>query len=607
MSAEPAPRRLTFPRARIQAKVALRRPVELPDYLPARMLNEYVYCPRVFYYEWVDGVFRHNPDTEDGAFKHEKHDAKEDALPAASEIPPDEDLKARSVTLSSDTHGLIAKLDLVEAAEGAVVPVDYKRGRPRDGESGPEAWPADVAQIVAQGLVLRDNGYRCDEGLVFYYETRQRVRVPLTPEVVATTLGALEGARALARSGRIPPPLVDSPKCPRCSLVSICLPDETWASLGARPEDVEPQAGLFDDEALDDPPRVPDTPDDEIRRLVPARDDLRPLYVTGYGLSIGKTGERLAIKEKGKLLQEARLNEISQVNVFGPVSMTGAAIQALCYAEKPIAHFSMGGFFYGLTSGMGLKNVALRRDQFRRADDEWFCVRLARDIVSTKIRNQRTLLQRNHIEPDARVIDGMKRMARRAQSAEALDELLGVEGTAAALYFGAFAGMIKVDDDAAPPAFDFRTRNRRPPRDPVNALLSFAYALLTRDLTFICHAVGFDPYIGFYHQMRFGRPALALDLMEGFRPLIADSAVLTALNTGMVTAEHFASAGDAVALTSKGRGAFIRAYEQRMDHLVTHPVFGYRISYRRVLEVQARLLARYVTGEIPAYPGFETR
>ena len=156
-------------------------------------------------------------------------------------------------------------------------------------------------------------------------------------------------------------------------------------------------------------------------------------------------------------------------------------------------------------------------------------------------------------------------------------------------------------------AFDFRTRNRRPPTDPVNAMLSFAYSLLTRDLTIACHAVGLDPFVGFFHQLRFGRPALALDLMEGFRPLVADSTVLTALNTKMVTAADFVRAGQGVGLTQKGRSGLLRAYEQRMDQLVTHPVFGYRMSYRRVLDVQVRLLARFLEGEIAVYPGFETR
>jgi CRISPR-associated protein Cas1 len=175
------------------------------------------------------------------------------------------------------------------------------------------------------------------------------------------------------------------------------------------------------------------------------------------------------------------------------------------------------------------------------------------------------------------------------------------------VYFGQFAGMLKVEDEAERPAFDFNGRNRRPPRDPVNALLSLGYSLLARDLTVVCHAVGFDPFMGFYHQPRFGRPALALDLMEGFRPLVADSAVLAAINGRMVKPEDFVQAGGAVALSAGGRKGFIRAYEQRMDTLVTHPLFGYRVSYRRVLEIQTRLLARLVTGELSRYPGFETR
>jgi CRISPR-associated protein Cas1 len=174
--------------------------------------------------------------------------------------------------------------------------------------------------------------------------------------------------------------------------------------------------------------------------------------------------------------------------------------------------------------------------------------------------------------------------------------------------------MIKIDDatgvtsnGAAEFTFDFLRRNRRPPRDPVNALLSLAYSVLAKDLTIVCHIVGFDPYLGFYHQPRFGRAALALDLMEPFRPLIADSAVLSAINTRMVTAADFIRTGDAVALRSEGRKSFFRAFEQRMDTLVTHPLFGYRVNYRRLLEIQTRLLARMVAGEIPDYPVFVTR
>jgi CRISPR-associated protein Cas1 len=346
---------------------------------------------------------------------------------------------------------------------------------------------------------------------------------------------------------------------------------------------------------------------DDVRRLVPARDDLRPLYVTGYGLTIGKSGEVLQVRDRKQLLQEVRLHEISQVNVFGNVQITSGAVQAMCWAEKPMAHFSSGGWFYGLTQGLGLKNVFLRKAQFERANDERFCLAVARQIVGTKIRNQRTLLQRNHVEPPACVLLRMRELADQTGRAGSLETLLGLEGTAARLYFEHLGGMLKVEDDDERPAFDFQHRNRRPPRDPVNALLSLAYAFLTRDLTIVCHAIGFDPFIGFYHQPRFGRPALALDLMEGFRPLIADSSVLTAINTRMVTPDDFVRAGSAVSLTPEGRKGLIRAYEQRIDTLVTHPLFGYRVSYRRVMEIQARLLARFVGGEVAAYQGFETR
>ena len=141
----------------------------------------------------------------------------------------------------------------------------------------------------------------------------------------------------------------------------------------------------------------------------------------------------------------------------------------------------------------------------------------------------------------------------------------------------------------------------------MNALLSLAYSMLAKDLTVACYAVGFDPYMGFYHQPRFGRPALALDLMEPFRPLIADSAVLSAVNTGMVTERDFVRAGGVGGADGGGRKGFFRAYELRMDTLVTHPLFEYRVSYRRLLEIQARLLARVLEGEIGEYPVFTTR
>ena len=586
----------------------------LPQYLPARMVNEYVYCPRLFYYEWVDGLFAHNADTIEGKARHKKMESKSDPLKPAG---TDEPVHSRSVELSSDRYGVIAKIDLIEGDGDSVRPVEYKKGRPCNSDCGPTAWPSDRVQVGIQALVLRDNGYCCDEAILYYSQTRQRVRLAVDDELESEVVDAIRSARETAASDRYPPPLVDSPKCPRCSLVGICMPDETsCASYFDDSFDESAQLKLFDGANAES--GAPEASDelvvgqaDDLRRLVPARHDLKPLYLAGHDIVLGKTGEVLRAKRKGKKIQDVRIREISQVNLFGNVQLTAQAIRALCVADKPIAHFSYGGWFYGTTQGLGLKNVFLRRNQFQLAEISEFCVRVARRLVFSKIRNQRKLLQRNHIEPPSLVLKQLNRYADAALRCESLDTLLGIEGRAARLYFGNFHGLLKATGDEehtnANFSFDFRGRNRRPPRDPVNALLSLGYAVLTKDVTVICHNVGFDPFYGFFHRPRFGRPSLALDLMEPFRPLIADSAVITAINTRMVTPDDFMEVGNAVSLTPKGRKAFLRAYEQRMDTLVTHPEFGYRVNYHRILEIQTRLLARVVNGEISVYTGFETR
>lgn len=571
----------------------------LPDYLPARMVNEFVYCPRLYFYEWVEGVFRESADTVEGKFQHRRVDKGSGGMPDPAAAGPD--LQCRSVTLSSERLRVIAKMDLLEVGAEGVTPVDYKHGAPREGKEGLELWPADRVQLAVQALILRENGYETREGIVYYVKTRQRVRVPFDEALMAEATQAIERAWSTARSGVIPLPLEDSPKCPGCSLVGICLPDETWVSQW-QTDGAPVQLDLFSTEV----PRKPVA--GGVRQLVTPRSESRPLYLNTQGLRVGKSGEVLQVREKDELRQEVRLGETCQVNLMGNVQISTQAVQALCEAGVPICYFSQGGWFYGITTGLNTKNVFTRRAQFRLAEQEWFSTAFARRLVSGKIRNQRTMLQRNHVEPEGAVLAGLKRMAEAAEQAETMEQLLGIEGTAARIYFGAFAGMIKAEEaDGNGFAFDFNGRNRRPPRDAVNALLSLAYSLLAKDLTVTCYAVGFDPYIGFYHQPRFGRPALALDLMEPFRPLIADSAVLSAINTRMVTGSDIVKAGPAVALSAQGRKGFFRAYELRMDSLVTHPIFEYRVSYRRLLEIQARLLARYLDGEIPEYPVFVTR
>lgn len=577
---------------------------DVPDYLPVRMVNEFVYCPRLFFYEWVEGVFRESADTVEGAVQHQRVDKEGGELPPADDLS--KDLKTQAITLSSERLRVVAKMDVVQVEDGCARPIDYKRGRPAESESGPEAWPADRVQIVLQAIVLRESGYRCEEGIVYYRATNQRVRIPISEALVQEAETAVSGAWRTARAGSIPRPLEDSPKCPGCSLNPICLPDETnalGAAAGGEYEEDDGQLRLF--AAADVSPRK--GPKREVRRLIVPREDRKPVYLSTQGLRVGKSGEVLQMKEKDALRQEVRLNEVCQISLMGNVQVSTQAIQALCSAEIPVCYFSQGGWFYGITSGLTTKNVFLRQSQFRLATEEWFALRLAKKLVAGKIRNQRVMLMRNHEEPPKAVLEQMREMADRADTCHSLEELLGVEGNGARLYFGNFSGMIKQESSATDFGFDFGSRNRRPPKDPVNALLSLAYSLLAKDFTVACAAVGFDPMMGFFHQPRFGRPALALDLMEPFRPLIAESAVLNAINTRMVTGKDFVRAGRAVALSAGGRRGFFQAYEARMDTLVTHPIFGYRVSYRRLLEVQARLLAKVLEGELGEYVVFTTR
>ena len=560
-----------------------------PELVPARMLNEYAYCPRLAYLEWVQGEFADSADTVEGRFQHRRVDRPSGKLPsrsggdAADMAEQDEEsretIHARSVMLSDDDLGAIARIDLIEGQGNAVTPVDYKRGTAPDIPEG--AWEPERVQVCIQGLLLRANGYTCTQGVLYFAESRQRVAVPFDDALVSRTLELLSGIRGMAATGKIPEPLVDSPKCPRCSLAGICLPDEV--NFLAR----------------DGPSIKPE----DVRRIYPARDDAVPVYVQTQGSVVGKSGGQLEVKQKGRVLQRVRLMEISHLALFGNVQVTAQAVQELCDRNIPICYFSYGGWFRGITNGMSHKNVELRCRQYLGAMTPETALSISRRMVFGKIKNSRTMLRRNHRETPPSILPELNRLAERALTAPSPETLLGIEGAAARTYFSEFGGMLKNDSLD----FDFRGRNRRPPKDPVNAVLSFLYAMLIKQSAVTALTVGFDPYLGFYHQPRYGRPALALDLVEEFRPLIADSVCLTLINNGELGPADFVARGGATALTQNGRRRVIEAYERRMDTLVTHPLFGYPVSYRRVLEMQARLLSRHLLGELPSYPVFRTR
>lgn len=443
------------------------------------------------------------------------------------------------------------------------------------------AYEPERVQVCAQGLILEDAGYTVTEGAIWYAGSRERVRIALDEDLRAKTRAAIADLRLAAAAGRLPPPLVDSPKCTKCSLAGICLPDEvTFFRRGLAP-----------------------------RPLNPSADTALPLYVQEPGARVSKSGEVLVVETEDQKT-EVPIGDVSELVLHGPVSLSTPALGALLREEIPVTYASTSGWVLGHTVSTGHKNVAIRIAQYRAAFDERRCLAFARSLVVAKIKNSRVFLRRNfkagdEAERDA-ALEALSRLADRAAYAPSESELLGIEGEAAARYFRLFATMF---GDAARdfPEFAFEKRTRRPPADHVNALLSLGYTLVTRTWLTVLSAVGFDPYLAFYHRPRFGRPALALDMMEPFRSILADSTVIQVINNGEVKPDGFVTAGPAVNLKPHARRAFIAAYERRLEQEVTHPVFGYRVSMRRLLEVQARLLARYLDGEINDYPHYLVR
>ncbi len=578
--------------------------------IPARMINEVLYCERLMYLEWVQGEWGENEFTVDGQGVHRKVNEEGKPLRETAQTTSDDDSSekdesepyvARSVWLSSEKLGITAKLDLVEVDGGAVVPVEYKRGSKPDVPEG--AYLPELAQVCAQVLLLREHGYACDRGEIYYAKDRRRVPIAINDALIARTLEAAARIRELCAEGLIPPPLDDSPKCNGCSLVGICLPDETRAlakaPVGIPDVDDDPVFELGDDPwGLDGGLERP------VRRLFPARDDKLPVYVQAQGAMVRLDGERLIVQSSGEVAKETRLSNTSHLALFGNVHVTTPVIRKLMDRGIPLLFFTYGGWFTGQTTSHDSKNVELRLAQYAATQDKNRCLVLARGFVASKILNCRTLLRRNHANPDAVALSELKQLTRKARHADGIESLLGIEGTAARRYFGEFGGMLKGD---AVETFDLDGRNRRPPRDPINALLSFCYSLLAKEVSMAVRAVGLDGMLGFYHQPHFGRPSLALDLMEEFRPVLADSTVIGAVNNGVIQSSDFIRAAGSVALTQPARKRLILNFERRMDQLVTHPVFDYRISYRRVLEVQARLLSRLLLGEIAHYPEFRIR
>jgi CRISPR-associated protein Cas1 len=548
--------------------------------MPVRRLHNFLYCPRLFYFQWVEDLFVENADTAAGSSTHKRVDEPSYLRP--QDLDLDERSELRSVALHSERLGLTGIVDLIESTETGREMLDYKRGTPRRDEDGrPVAKENDAAQLAAYALLLQEEGIEIARASVYYAAEKKRVEVPLTEELFSSVLRTLDEARALAMTGVCPPPLRNDSRCLHCSAYPVCLPNESayWAGMVEEaPKDKEP-------------PRPPG-------------DDGEILVVQNPGAYVGRRGGEITVTLEGETLTKHPIEQIQTVYLYGAVQISTQAVQGCLERSIPIAYFSPAGRFLGMTQGLPTSGTDARQGQYRLYEQPSLRASLAAKILAAKIHNQRVMLMRNGDAPK-RSLDELAKLRDLAGRGDfTLESLRGIEGSAAAIYFEHFGTMLK---GTAFEQFDFNGRNRRPPKDPVNALLSQAYSILAKELTGICHAVGLDPYLGFFHQPRYGRPALALDLMEEFRPLLADSVAISLLNRRELDVGDFVRTTRGTFMGDEGRKQFWRAWFRRMDSEVSHPQFGYKMSYRRMLDVQVRQLWRFCRGEATEYHPFTTR
>ena len=322
--------------------------------------------------------------------------------------------------------------------------------------------------------------------------------------------------------------------------------------------------------------------------------------------------QTIRVEAESKTLLRVPIHHLGAIVCFGRVSLSSAAIARCAEDQRDVVFLSRSGRFRAKVVGPTSGNVLLRLAQYRAYENPDATFEVARSIVASKIQNSRTLLLREARQTQSSesetalrdAADGMADTIRRLAKAESLNDVRGYEGFAGAAYFSSFQHLIRSDDES----FEFSGRNRRPPRDPVNATLSFLYALVRAECQAACEGVGLDPQVGFLHSVRPGRPSLALDLMEELRSYLADRLALTLINRRQLTSSHFEKAlGGSVSLNDDGRKNVLVAYQKRKADEIQHPVVQQRAPIGLIPHLQARLLARHLRGDIKHYPAFVAR
>jgi CRISPR-associated endonuclease Cas1/CRISPR-associated protein Cas4 len=556
--------------------------VQSEQLLSIKNVAEFAYCPRLFYLVQVENQSISNADIERGKDFHSQVDKPTEILVDTDFTSNNKPLNVTSLTLSSEKLGIIGVLDLVEFDGNKAKPVEYKKGSPKkifqdaelnvDSKSSPlfQPWPVDLVQVGLQIILLEEAGYKVTEAALYYGKEDLKLTIPADNDIKTNALNILNEAKKYL-NGLRPPPLINDSRCEKCSLCSICLPYEVnyqeFSENNQEPKKFWP-------------------PTDEGIHVVS--------QLEGSKISV-KGNELIFTDSKGAVISIIPLINVESVSIIGFVQISTQAIHVLSEKQIPIAFLSSAGRFISNINSHTSVSSLVRRSQVRIFDNPEKCLELAKALIYAKILNQRTMLMRNHKYLSGNISEKLREIANTTIKSTTLDVLRGYEGYASSIYF---RYLPEIFHGPIAQQFANNGRKRRPPPDPINSCLSFAYSMLAKECVSALQVASLEPTIGALHVSVPGRPALALDLMEPFRPLISDSIVITCFNKAKLAEEHFIKTSNGFNFKKSGLNIFFNTLNKRMKSEISHHIFNYKLSYRRMLVLHAKMIAAWLVGDI---------
>lgn len=530
------------------------------DPIPISLVLHSIFCERR---AWIESVGEHT-DTmqmQAGTKAHRRSDSTEASRPGRGEH--------RAVDIRSEALGLSGRCDVLEGFPGGTLTiVEYKATPIR---RRPEVTDANRIQLALQRLCLEEMGERVGSTEIYFTGHRRRVEVELTDADRQRAMEALDRTRKIVCANTAPSALVDDPRCRWCSHASVCLPDERTEET-ARPRILAPQP------------------------------DAQVVHLSTPGARASLKAGRIEVRKGEERLLSIPLERVLSLVVHGNVDVSSALLRELCWRDRRVIWCSWSGRIIGWSTGTDAPNGLQRvRQHVASAEGR---LDIAQAMIAAKIANQANLLRRNGDRAD--LVADLRRLQKRAENTPSLDDLLGIEGEAARAYFAGLPTML----EGAAAAFAVKRwsgRHRRPAPDPINSALDYTYALLLGDCIRATAACGLDPHAGFIHSSSRNKPALALDLMEEFRAPVADSVVVRAFRNGELSEEDFCGVFGTCRLSDRGRKQLIAGFELRVETTFRHPLFGYDVTWRRAIEVQARLVLGVIDGTQPTYRGVRVR